>query len=171
MELLLERSDSRCPLRGKCPSCHLPTTPTAMSSHILFSKDRWEPEALGRAGVLRGQGHGGRAPVASLPPPSPSGVNLQPQFMPVLEVPQGLRGSASGLGPASSQRERPRWPGSHCAGGCPAEPGGWGGCDYSGTQTPDIPFWGLQKGSQTKCEEVSESPEETSRPFQKFYLW
>lgn len=30
---------------------------------------------------------------------------------------------------------------------------------------------GLQKGSQAKCEEVSESPEETSRPFQKFYLW
>lgn len=29
----------------------------------------------------------------------------------------------------------------------------------------------LGKGSQVKCEEVSESLEETSGPFQKFYLW
>lgn len=30
---------------------------------------------------------------------------------------------------------------------------------------------GLEKGSQMKCEEVSGSAEETSGPFQKFYLW
>lgn len=30
---------------------------------------------------------------------------------------------------------------------------------------------GPRKGSQMKCEEVSESREETRKPFQKFYLW
>lgn len=144
---------------------HLPTTLTAMSSHILFSKDRWGPEALGWAGALRGQGQGGRAPVAPLPPPSPSGVNLPPQFMPVLGVPPGLRGSASGRA-----RQHPEGaaaaPGSHCAGGCPAEPGGGGGCDHSGTQTPDIPFWGCRREAKRnvkRCLKARRKPVGLSR--------
>ena len=148
---------------------HLPTTLTAMSSQILFSKDRLGPEALGRAGALRGQGHGGRAPVAPLPPPSPSGVNLPPQFMPVLGLPPGLRARRLGRA-ASIQRELPRRLVPTALEDA-LQSLGVGGLRSQRNTDSRYSLLGLQKGSQAKCEEVSESPEETSRPFQKFYLW
>ena len=58
------------------------------------SKDRWGPEALGRAGALRGQGHRGWARVAPLLPPSPSGGSLQFGIHAGTWLPLGLLGSA-----------------------------------------------------------------------------
>ena len=107
--------------------------------------------------------------MAPLPPPSPSGVNLPPQFMPVLGLPPGLRARRLGRA-ASIQRELPRRLVPTALEDA-LQSLGVGGLRSQRNTDSRYSLLGLQKGSQAKCEEVSESPEETSRPFQKFYLW
>ena len=132
MELLLECSDSRFPCEGRVSVVSL--------AHDTYCNEFSHPllqGQVGASGTWQGRGSEGRGarkagPVAPLPPPCPSGANLQLQFMLVLRLPPGLQGSASGPGPAGSQR-------------MPCRASGWGGCDHSGTQTPDIPFWGCRR--------------------------
>lgn len=126
------------PAREESQLCHLPTTLTAMRSHILFSKDRWGPAALGRAGALRAEGHGRQARWRLCPHRAPQGRTCS----------------------FSSRR---------CSGysqRMPCRASGWGGCDHSGTQTPDIPFWGCRREAKRnvkRCLKARRKPVGLSR--------
>lgn len=116
----------------------------------------WGPEALGRAGALRGQGHRSWAWVAPLLPLSHSGVSLQFGIHAGTWLHLGLLGSA--CGPWRRVCQLPDWtrwawllPPQRVP--CRASGGG-----LRSREAPDIPFWGCGREAKRNVKRCLKAP-------------
>lgn len=164
--MLPERSDSRCLLQGKCLSyaslahdtdCDESSNPVLQGQ--VGARGTWQGRGSEGTGARRAGPSGSSAPTVPLRSEPTASVHAGARATP------GASGSASGPGPPASR--------GSCRGAwfplrwrMPCRAWGWGGCDHSGTQTPDIPFWGCRREAKRnvkRCLKARRKPVGLSR--------